>query len=49
MIKTQENGPILRKFSDGQTDRQTDGQMDESDFIGCCQTSIECPIVALPP
>ena len=32
---------------DGQTDRQTkkrtDGQTDESDFIGCCLTNVERP------
>ena len=31
---------ILRKIIDGQTDRRTD----ESDFIGCCPTNVECPI-----
>ena len=25
------------------TDGQTDGQTDESDFIGCCPTNVECP------
>ena len=25
------------------TDRQTDRQTDESDFIGCCITNVECP------
>ena len=33
------NNPILRKPSDG----LTDGQTDESDFIGCCPTNVECP------
>ena len=37
------NDPILRKFSDGWTKRQTDGQTDESDFIGCCQTKVQHP------
>ena len=32
--------PILRKFSDG----RIDGQTDESDFIGLCPTSLERPI-----
>ena len=31
---------ILRKFSDG----RIDGQTDESDFIGLCPTSLERPI-----
>ena len=30
------NDPILRKFSDG--------QKDETDFIGCCPTKVERPI-----
>ena len=34
------NDLILRKFSDGQTDRQTD----ESDIIGCCPTNLDWPI-----
>ena len=30
---------------EGQTERQTDRQMDNgSDFIGCCPTNVECPI-----
>ena len=29
---------------DGQTDRRTDGQTDESDFIGLCPTNVELPI-----
>ena len=31
------NDPILWKFSD----RRTDGQRDESDFIGRCPTNVE--------
>ena len=30
--------------TDGQTDRQTGRQTDESDFIGCCLTNVELPI-----
>ena len=30
------NYPTLRKLSDG----PTDGQMDQSDFIGCCPTNV---------
>ena len=38
-ISEKTNDPILRKLSDGWTDRwTTDGQMDKSDFIGCCPT-----------
>ena len=33
IISEKTNYPILRKFSDGLTDRQTDRQTDESDFI----------------
>ena len=33
------NDPILREFSDGRTDRQTD----ESDFPGCSPTNFEHP------
>ena len=28
---------------DGRTDRRTDGQTDESDFIKRCPTNVECP------
>ena len=42
------NDLILIKLSDGprygQKDRRTDGQMDESDFIGRCPTNVERPI-----
>ena len=31
--------PILRKLGD----ERTDGQTDESDFIGCCLTNVERP------
>ena len=37
--------PILRKLSDGRTDGQRDVQTEESDFIGCCPTNIERPIL----
>ena len=37
------NDPVLRKFSDPQTDRQTD----ESVFIGRCPTNVESPILKL--
>ena len=40
-ISGKTNDPILRKFSDGRTERQTD----ESDFIGRCPTNIEGPII----
>ena len=33
------NDPILRKLSD----RETEGQTDQSDFIGCCRTNVEHP------
>ena len=36
-ISEKTNDPILRKFSDG----QTDGHTDKSDFIGRCPTNIE--------
>ena len=46
-ISEKTNDPLLRKLSDGRTDRQTDrwadGQTDESDFIGRCPTNIERP------
>ena len=47
-ISEKTNDPIMKKVSDGRTDRQTDGQtnkkMDESDFIRRCPTNIEHPI-----
>ena len=43
-ISENNNDRILRKISDGQTDRQIDGQTDESDFMGCCLTNVERPI-----
>ena len=46
-ISEKTNDPILRKLSDGRTDRRTDGrtegQTDESDFIRCCPTDVERP------
>ena len=41
------NDPILRKFSDGWTDGRTNIQTEESDFIGCCPTNVERPIIVL--
>ena len=38
-VSQKTNDPILRKVSDG----QTDGQTDESDFIGRCTTKVERP------
>ena len=38
-ISEKTNDSILRKLSDGRTDRQTD----ESDFIGRCPTNVERP------
>ena len=35
---------MLRKFSDGRTHGHTDGQADESGFIGRCPTNVERPI-----
>ena len=35
-ISEKTNDPILRKFSDGRTDGQ-------SDFISCCLTDVKCP------
>ena len=40
-ISERTNDPILRKL----IDRWRDGQTDNSDFIGCCPTNVECPIV----
>ena len=36
------NDPILKKFSDGRTDGQTDGR---KYFIGRCLTNVECSSV----
>ena len=48
-ISEKNNDPILRKLSDGRTDRRTDGQRDEqkrvSNFIGYCPTKVERPIL----
>ena len=38
------NDPILRKFSDWQTDGQTDSETEKSDFIRRCPTNFESPI-----
>ena len=43
IISEKTKDPILRKLSHGQTDRQTDGQTDESDFTGRCPTNVERP------
>ena len=40
-ISEKTNDPILKKLSDERTKRRTDGQTDESDFIGCCPTNVE--------
>ena len=42
-ISVKTNDPILKKLSDGQTDRWTDRRTDESDFIGRCPTKNERP------
>ena len=42
LISEKTNDPILRKLSG--TDGWTDGQMDDSDFIGRCSTKVERPI-----
>ena len=46
-ISEKTNDPILRKLigeqMDRWTDRQIHGQMDKSDFIGCCSTNVERP------
>ena len=34
---------LMIQFSEGRTDRQTDRQKDESDFIGRCSTNVERP------
>ena len=39
-ISGKTNHSILQKLSDGRTDRRTDRQADESDFIGPCPTNI---------
>ena len=39
-ISQKTNDPILRKLSDG----RTNGETDESDFIGRCPTNVERPI-----
>ena len=44
-ISEKSNDPILRKLSNGETDGETDGQMEESDFIGCCQTNVEQSVI----
>ena len=37
-ISEKTKDPILRKFNDGKTDRQTDRQTKENDFIRSCPT-----------
>ena len=44
-ISEKSNDSILRKLSNGETDGETDGQMEESDFIGCCQTNVEQSVI----
>ena len=43
-ISEKSNDPILGKFSHRRKDGRTDGQTDESDFIGRCSTNVERPI-----
>ena len=38
------NNSIVGKLSDRRTNRQTDGQTDESDFIGRCPIDAQRPI-----
>ena len=40
-ISEKANDPILRKFSDGWTDRQMHRQTGESEFIGRCPNKVE--------
>ena len=40
-IPEKTNDPILRKLGYGRTDKRTEGQKNESDFIGCCPTNVE--------
>ena len=42
-ISEKTNDPVLRKFSEERTDRQSERQKDESDFIGRCSTNAERP------
>ena len=42
-ISEKTDDPILRKLSDVGTDRQTEGQTDESDSIGRRPTNVERP------
>ena len=42
-ISEKSNNPILRKFSDGQTDGLKEGQTAEREIIGCCPMNVECP------
>ena len=37
-----DNGQTDR-WTDGWMDRPMDALMDKNDFIGCCQTEVECP------
>ena len=41
IVSEKTGDPILRKLSSGQTDRQTDRQKDQGDFIGRCQTNVK--------
>lgn len=40
---TRTDDPISGKLSDGRTDRGTDGQTEESDFIERCLTNVKRP------
>ena len=44
-IKKKANDSILRKFSDWRKDGRTDGQTDESGFMGRFPTDVERPII----
>ena len=41
-ISEKPKDPVLRKLG---SEGRTDGQMDKSDFIGCCPTNIERPTI----
>ena len=43
-ISEKTNDPILRKLSGRRTDRRTDGETDDSDFVRPCPTNVERPI-----
>ena len=45
IISEKTNDSVLKKYSDGWTDRRRDRQLDESDFLGCCPTNVKRPII----